>query len=606
MNPLNLITSDTISDAWSLLDKKNKILSVCVLLVFAFASALELIALASVAPFVSLIIEPEIFLQNEYAKQFLTYIGNPPISELVYSFAVGVVILIILALITQLIAHLLIEWFGVRVATTLSSKLAKETVNAPYSWFLGQNSSEYSKRLYDDPYTVGINIYPTVMELFYTLFIMLFGILIIISTSPWQSLVVIFIIMAVSSVLLYVIKPRLTRYSSRMRNMAIECNRHGVDIVKGIKDIKIKKCQAFFLKNYNYKFYKAVLSRMKIMLLQRLIPMLIVMLGQIGLIAVALVLFDIGLSNAEIITQMTLLVIIISRLLPSITRTFGTVNKLSVSLPYMEGYKKTLTEITRLKSTITPNTGNRCIQNDWKKIEFNNVSYSYPESSNIALKNITIEIEHGKSYGIVGKSGSGKTTLVDLLLCLHTPEDGEILLDGYKLEEYQRNEWYSRIGYVPQFPFIIDDTLIRNIAFGKKDDDIDIERVKHVIDMSGLTDVVHNLPNDVDTILGDDGLRMSGGQRQRIAIARALYDKPDILILDEATSALDTITEREIQRTINLLHGTVTTITIAHRISTVSVCDSIFLLNNGELEAFGDYNNLISSSRLFKKLAGKS
>ncbi|HFD32451.1 MAG TPA: ABC transporter ATP-binding protein [Gammaproteobacteria bacterium] len=279
---------------------------------------------------------------------------------------------------------------------------------------------------------------------------------------------------------------------------------------------------------------------------------------------------------------------------------------MSVSLPYMEGYKKTLTEITRLKSTITPNTGNRCIQNDWKKIEFNNVSYSYPESSNIALKNITIEIEHGKSYGIVGKSGSGKTTLVDLLLCLHTPEDGEILLDGYKLEEYQRNEWYSRIGYVPQFPFIIDDTLIRNIAFGKKYDDIDIERVKHVIDMSGLTDVVHNLPNDVDTILGDDGLRMSGGQRQRIAIARALYDKPDILILDEATSALDTITEREIQRTINLLHGTVTTITIAHRISTVSVCDSIFLLNNGELEAFGDYNNLISSSRLFKKLAGKS
>lgn len=606
MKSLSLISLSTISDAWSLLDKKNKIISAYVLLMFVFASALELLALASVAPFVSLIIDPELFYNNTYVKQVLIYIGDIPANELVYNFGAGVVTLLIIALIIQLIANLLMEWFGVRVATSLSNKLAAETVKAPYSWILKQNSSEYSKRLYDDPFTVGINIYPTIMELFYTLSIMLFGVLVIVATSPWQSLAVIISIIVVSAVMLYIIKPRLTVYSSKMRKMTMECNRHGVDVIKGIKDIKVKTREAFFLKNYNSKFHAVIINRMKIMLLQRSIPMLIIMLGQIGLIAVALVLFGMGLRSTEIITQMTLLVIIISRLMPSITRAFGTINKLAVSIPYMDAYNKTLAEITALKKNDVRNENAKCVHDGWGVVKFNDVTFSYPDASIKALKNVTLEIERGKSYGIVGKSGSGKTTLVDLLLRLLMPSSGDILLDDHKFGEYKKEEWYRKIGYVPQFPFIIDDTLKRNVAFGKKDEDIDTARVSHVLAMSGLTDVVSNLENDIETVLGDSGLRLSGGQRQRIAIARALYDKPDILILDEATSALDTVTEREIQKTIESLHGMVTTITIAHRFTTVIGCDSILLLNHGKLEAEGNYDDLIQSSSLFSQLAGNA
>jgi ABC-type multidrug transport system fused ATPase/permease subunit len=170
------------------------------------------------------------------------------------------------------------------------------------------------------------------------------------------------------------------------------------------------------------------------------------------------------------------------------------------------------------------------------------------------------------------------------------------------LSGYSQHSWFRSIGYVPQNPFISNDTVRRNVAFGLHEERIDDERVWHALERAGLADVGRALPEGLDTMMGDRGLRLSGGQRQRLSIARAFYDDPKLLVLDEATSALDTLTEREIQKTIAELVGKATVIAIAHRLSTVELSDRLFLFDGGRLEADGNYQELFGTSAMFRKL----
>ena len=215
------------------------------------------------------------------------------------------------------------------------------------------------------------------------------------------------------------------------------------------------------------------------------------------------------------------------------------------------------------------------------EIELRNISYSYPNAEKKILSDICLNIKSGQSIGLIGKSGSGKSTLADVLLGLLQPSSGEICFDGVVINESIRGR-NKLTGYVPQENFLIDDTLERNIAFGK-DDKIDISLLEKVIEMSQLKELVSGMPSGIKTIVGERGVRLSGGQKQRIGLARALYHDPPILILDEATSSLDEETETDIMKVINKLKGERTLIIIAHRLSTTKNCDRIFTLDNGQI-----------------------
>ena len=192
--------------------------------------------------------------------------------------------------------------------------------------------------------------------------------------------------------------------------------------------------------------------------------------------------------------------------------------------------------------------------------------------------------------------------MIDILLGLLDPTKGEVLLDNVRLSHIQPDTWHVRIGYVAQQPFLTDDTLLGNIAFGLPVEDIDHALVRECLKLANLEDLETRLAEGLQTKLGDRGIRLSGGQRQRVAIARALYKRPDILILDEATSALDTISEKAIKKSIADLHGKITTIIIAHRLSTVRDCDELILLDSGKLVCKGSYDDLLKSSPLFQAM----
>ncbi len=236
-----------------------------------------------------------------------------------------------------------------------------------------------------------------------------------------------------------------------------------------------------------------------------------------------------------------------------------------------------------------------------RDIRLDGVSYRYDGASHAALEGIDLTIRKGESIGLVGASGAGKTTLVDMLLGLLTPTGGRLLIDG---DDAARNMagWQRRLGYVPQTIQLNDDTLRRNIAFLIDDREIDEDRVRRAAAMAHLTAVVERLPEGLDTMVGEQGVRLSGGERQRVGIARSLYGDPDVLVFDEATSALDNETEQEIAAALDELSRTKTLIIVAHRMSTVARCDRLILMDRGRIVDTGTFQELTARHPGFRRL----
>jgi ABC-type multidrug transport system fused ATPase/permease subunit len=213
-----------------------------------------------------------------------------------------------------------------------------------------------------------------------------------------------------------------------------------------------------------------------------------------------------------------------------------------------------------------------------------------------------LNISFNDTVGLVGATGSGKTTIVDIILGLLEAQKGTLEIDGKVITKHNTQSWQRSIGYVPQHIYLSDDTVAANIAFGQEPRDFDENKIQKASKIANLHEfVMHELPNQYQTTIGERGVRLSGGQRQRIGIARALYFNPQVLILDEATSALDNLTEKIVMDAVNNLSKHKTIILIAHRLSTVKKCDKIFLLEKGELKNEGTFDELININENFRK-----
>ncbi len=236
-----------------------------------------------------------------------------------------------------------------------------------------------------------------------------------------------------------------------------------------------------------------------------------------------------------------------------------------------------------------------------RTLELRDVGFTYPDGDRPVLDGIDLTIPAGSSVAIVGGSGAGKTTLANLLLGLYLPSRGAILADGVDTAP-QLPAWQNNVAVVPQDVWLMDSTLAENIAFDQRPDDIDRERLASAIAQAQLSDLVENVFGGVDAHFGERGARLSGGQKQRIGIARALYRNPSFLLLDEATSALDNETERRITDTIARLHGSITIVVIAHRLSTVRDLDTVVLLKDGGIEDQGTFAELVARNAGFAHL----
>jgi ABC-type multidrug transport system fused ATPase/permease subunit len=307
-------------------------------------------------------------------------------------------------------------------------------------------------------------------------------------------------------------------------------------------------------------------------------------------------------STSVALASVGLFLVASFRLIPPLNRIMASVTLARTAIPAIDQVIDDLAELDEFNeqapTVLPPALGP-------SDIAVHGLGFRYEGRDEKVLRDVTLDIASGDDIGIVGTSGAGKTTLVGVLLGLLDPVEGTVTIGGQPMAAC-RDAWQLSIGYVPQEIVLIDDTIKANITFGVAEEDVDEEALVEAIRLSQLDQLIDALPEGLETAIGEHGARISGGQRQRLGLARSLYHKPTVLMLDEATSALDSATEARIIETIESLHGSLTIITVAHRLSTLKHCDRIYFLAEGRVAAVGTFEELRSTIPEFANLVALS
>jgi len=587
---------------WSLLKSGEKWRVALLAVATFFASLVEMGGIASVVPLVGVFSDPEMLNSNPMIKTIHALLGHPSTVGLLFTLLAGMTALLITSAVLKVYIDRAAVYFGASCQSRLVKLLTQMIVRAPYLWFLQQNATALARLIYADTRSWGNSYVLGIVTLTNALITLVIMAVTVVLFAPWAGLTVLLTMVLSAVALMVPIKSRIDNFAQRQRKseekMMVGINQ----TVSGIKDVKLSSREDYFSTLVSDYFTDVSLLIARTKTLQLIPPAALLMVGQLALIGVATVLWKLDNSAAEIASQLAIIVLVASRLLPIINRLNGNYATLWSTYPFVKGVCQLHDELSALSQHDEPAKAHHKVNYDWQKLKLNNVSFCYTEESGHILRNISLTFEKNKAYGIAGPSGAGKSTLLDILLGLIPPVEGEITIDNQPMHNLDLKSWQDSIGYVSQSPFIADDTLRANIAFGIPRDDVDDVWVNECLKMACLKDLATSLQHGLDTVMGDRGMRLSGGQRQRVAIARALFNKPSIIVLDEATSALDTISEKGVQDAIDRMHGKITTITIAHRLTTLSHCDTIFVLEDGMLVEHGDYDHLSKNGSLFKKM----
>jgi ATP-binding cassette subfamily C protein len=300
--------------------------------------------------------------------------------------------------------------------------------------------------------------------------------------------------------------------------------------------------------------------------------------------------------------MLSLFALVAVRLMPSLNRISAAGASIRYNSHYLNDLYDNLLSCEQMAGP--PQSEERIVPIHFEKgIELRGVTFFYEGAQKPAVDHVSFFIPKNQSIGFVGTSGAGKSTAIDIILGLLDPTEGSVLVDGRDIHEYIRS-WQRQIGYIPQAIYLADDTIKSNVAFGLKTEEIREENVWQALRLAQLEDFVRSLPDQLETMIGERGIRLSGGQRQRIGIARALYNNPEILVMDEATSALDNETEQGFMEALSGLAGDKTILIIAHRLTTVQHCDKILFLKDGRLLGEGNYRALLETCPEFCRMAG--
>ncbi|MBB1513195.1 ABC transporter ATP-binding protein [Tessaracoccus sp. MC1627] len=368
--------------------------------------------------------------------------------------------------------------------------------------------------------------------------------------------------------------------------------------IDGFKEARIANASARFSRDYASTRYDASVANRSVGVLGEVPRLVLELLMILGIMVVAGFLF-LTSSQEEAFAFLGVFAVGSLRIVPSLNRAVATLGRIRTALPSLRALTH---EIRTLRLEPRPTqAGSDTHSFPMADIVFDQVTFTFPDADEPVLDRVSGVIPKGHTVALVGSSGAGKTTFVDMLLALFTPDQGSMTVDGVSIHDHPI-AWWQQLGMVAQDVFAMPRSIRENVAFGFEEGEIDDGRVREALHLAQLDDFVADMPEGIHSLLGQQGLRLSGGQRQRIGIARALYRQPQVLILDEATSALDNETESRITQTLKGLHGKVTIVVVAHRLSTVKHADQILFFSQGRIAARGTMAELVESNEEFANL----
>lgn len=586
-----------IKDIWIkfqfILTVQQKRLGLVILFMTLIGAVVETLGVSIIIPFVQAMMEPDVLMQNEYLRPLVDFFSITSPADLIMMLGIGIALIYIFKnLYLTMLTYFRIR-YSTRVQRELSVLMMKSYMKRGYLFFVQVNTSELLRGIMGDVsavYQMMYHIFRVIAELFTSVAIVAF----IVKTDFMMAVSVIVLAgICFVGVVLGFRKP-MQRLGVEYRQSNGEAQKHSLQAFQGIKEVIVMHRQQFFVNRYEGAFQRQQKALIGQTVASESPAYIIEAVCVAGLIlSVSFRVYG-GADTTSFIPQLASFAVGAFRILPSLGRISSSVNQIIYFVPSLNKTYEHLKEVRAAEAEMQKEieilkhdgaaekesfSSDGVTEPEDSYILIDNVHWKYPAAEKEVLSGITLHIHKGTSVALVGHSGAGKTTLADIILGLYRPQEGCIRFQGTDIRTISE-KWSSSVGYIPQSVYLTDDTIRNNVAFGV--DEPDDELVWQALEQAQLKEFVAGLPDRLDTIVGDRGVRFSGGQRQRVAIARALYYNPEILILDEATSALDNETETAVMEAIDSLQGNKTLIIVAHRLTTIRNCDVVYEIADGK------------------------
>ncbi len=578
-----------------LLNYRDRKKAFILLIMLTIMALLDMIGVASILPFIAVlsnpsIIETNIILNTIFKTSSILGVNN--VQEFIFALGLLVFVLLIISLSFKAFITYFQSRFIQLCEYNISTRLIKRYLEQPYSWFLSRHSADLGKNILSEVNQIvgtGIN---TIIDLIAQVMVTIALIFLLSIVSLKLTIIIGFLFGLIYLLIFYFVNSYLNQIGKeRLKNNQLRFTAVS-EAFGAAKELKVGGLENTYIKSFSNFAQVIARTQASINVIAKLPRFILEAVAFGGVLLIILYEMRQTATFSNILPIISLYVFAGYRLMPALQQIYSSITLLTFVTPTID---KIYYELQNLKSSNINEKKEILFFNE--SISLKDIYYDYPNSSRTALKDINLNIPAKSIVGFMGATGSGKTTIIDIILGLLEPQKGTLKVDGTIIKEQNSRSWQASIGYVPQNIFLIDDSIAANIAFGKDIEDINQDEVEKVSKIANLHDfIISDLPKKYQTIVGEQGVRLSGGQRQRIGIARALYNKPKVLILDEATSALDNKTEEKVMGAITRLSKNITIVLIAHRLTTLKNCDIIYNLEKGQIVQSGTYDELINKN----------
>lgn len=578
-----------------LFDRKQKMQFIGLGILILIGGLLETLGVSMMVPVVQGIMDPAALAQNEIIGKALGFL-NIELPDMSQGGGNRLIILMLAAMMVLFVvknAYLLFQvyvqnTFVTRNRNRMISRVMREFLNRPYEEYLGADIPTVF-RLTDSDIPSAFQLILVLIQMITEIVVSAFLCIVLIVVSPVMTLFIVVLFLSLTLLLSKLLKPRLNAIGRKNQEIQSRIAKWRIQSIYGLKDVKVLNREEFFVRNYYESGSIGANVARNYAVLNNLPRLLIETVFIVSMLAFIMV-YILGGGNINVlIPQLTAFAVAAIRIMPSANRINTYISEIAYSQPCLDYLYENLNESMKqdVNGSVTGYVQNgkkeekeRTILQD--KIVLDHITFAYPGTDKPIFTDAHMEVKRGQSVGIMGPSGAGKSTIVDILLGLLHVQKGSITCDGKSIfDDYE--SWLAQIGYIPQSIYLVDESIRDNIAFGIDADKIDENRIWEVLEEAQLKEFIEELPEGLDTKIGDRGVRISGGQRQRIGIARALYHDPEILVFDEATSALDNDTEKAVMDAVNSFHGRKTMVIIAHRLNTIAKCDVIYKVDGEKI-----------------------
>lgn len=569
----------------ALLDRKQKIKIGLLMIMILLGGLLETLGVSLLVPLGTAIADEEGFYNNPYTQWFCQVFGIYDMKTIIIILLFALVFVYVGKNLFLLLLYYVQAKFVNSNRCRVSKNLLSQYLHRPYEYYLYADSASILRTIYGDMDNV-FNLLLQCMNLAAEVVVSICLACVLLIVDAGMMCIMAVILGAATILISKIIKPQLKDAGEQSRNEQSNLYKWVLQSVSGIKEVKALHKEYYFVDSYtdcavNYAKYQIknnVFANVPKLLLES------VALG--GVLTYIAVRIMTGTPLSSMVTMLMAFAAAAMRLLPSVNR----INTYMANIAYYQPALDFIYETVDMKQIREQAVWDEKNRNSLstksitlqQEIRLEHITFRYPNTEQDIFRDAHMVIPVGKSVGIVGPSGAGKTTIVDVLLGLLALQEGRITADGTDIFENYAG-WLSHVGYIPQTIYMLNDSIRNNIAFGVKAEEMSEERIWEVLEEAQMKTFVEQLPEGLDTQIGERGVRISGGQRQRLGIARALYHDPELLIFDEATSALDTDTETAIMEAIDKLHGQKTLVIIAHRLRTIENCDMIYEVKDGKI-----------------------